>query len=391
MKQEWEIKSLEKLEEEAVISLGRGIVISKKDLASSVGDYPVYSSAQLNDGVFGKYGKYMFDEELITWSVDGGGALFYRPKHKFSITNVGGYCRILKTNIISYQYLFFILTYLHSTIKFDWVKKAHPSVLRKEYKTIPIPPLKEQQRIASLLDKMFTDIEKAKNIAEQNLKNSRELFESYLQNIFENKGGDWEKVKLSEVAKVIGGYSFKSGDFVKQGKYQVLRIGNVRNGVIRTKENPVFIEKLDDSISKKALLLVGDVIITQTGTKNKRDYGFTVIVDKENYLLNQRVASIRFNQNYLSEFFLYYSWTNLFKDQYFANETGTVGQGNVGITAITDAIIPLTSPAEQEVVIKKINLLSSEIKKLEVIYEQKLRDLEELKKSILQKAFNGEL
>ena len=78
-------------------------------------------------------------------------------------------------------------------------------------------------------------------------------------------------------------------------------------------------------------------------------------------------------------------------DQYFANETGTVGQGNVGIGAITEAIIPFPPLKTQQTIVKKLDALSGETKKLENIYQQKINDLEELKKSILQKAFNGEL
>jgi len=168
-------------------------------------------------------------------------------------------------------------------------------------------------------------------------------------------------------------------------------LGVVRPGIIRENENPVFINKLDESVLKRALLLPNDVIITQTGTKNKRDYGFTVIIENENYLLNQRISAIRFLKNYLPKFFLYYSWTNLFKDQYFANETGTVGQGNVGIGAITEAIIPVVSLKTQQTIVQKLDALNAETKKLESIYQQKINDLEELKKSVLQKAFSGEL
>jgi type I restriction enzyme S subunit len=256
---------------------------------------------------------------------------------------------------------------------------------------IPLPPLPEQQRIVTILDEAFTAIAKAKANAEQNLRNAKELFESYLQSVFENKGEDWEEKTLGEIADVIGGYSFKSTEFKKEGKYQVLRMGNVRPGIIRENENPVYIDKLDESILKRALLIPNDVIITQTGTKNKRDYGFTVIIEKENYLLNQRISAIRFPKNYLPKFFLYFSWTNNFKDQYFANETGTVGQGNVGINAITNAVVPFLSLTEQQTIVQKLDALSAETKKLESIYQQKINDLEELKKSILQKAFSGEL
>ena len=256
---------------------------------------------------------------------------------------------------------------------------------------IPLPPLPEQQRIVSILDEAFSAIAKAKANAEQNLKNAKELFESYLHTLFTKLFQTREKKIISDVAKVIGGYSFKSTDFIKEGKYQVIRMGNVRPGVIREKESPVFIDELDEKALTKALLQLNDVIITQTGTKKKRDYGFTVIIEKKNYLLNQRIASMRFSDKYLPKFFLYFSWTNLFKDQYFANETGTVGQGNVGIGAITDAEVPFIPVKEQKQIIDKIDELKIETERLEAIYQKKINDLEELKKSVLQKAFSGEL
>ncbi len=256
---------------------------------------------------------------------------------------------------------------------------------------IPIPPLHEQHCIVAILDEAFAAIAKAKAKAEQNLKNVRELFESYLQELFMELVQQNDNIPIYYIADVIGGFSFKSSDFKKDGTYQVIRMGNVRPGVIREEENPVFIDKMEKKTLNKALLQPNDVIITQTGTKKKRDYGYTAIINKENYLLNQRIAAIRFSDKYLPKFFLYFSWTNIFKDQYFASETGTVGQGNVGIGAITDSLVPFLSISEQHSIVKKLDNLSSETKKLETIYQQKLNDLDELKKSILKKAFNGEL
>ena len=59
--------------------------------------------------------------------------------------------------------------------------------------TIPLPPLHQQKQIVAILDKAFAAIDTAKSNAIQNLQNAKELFESYLQNVFENKGDDWEK------------------------------------------------------------------------------------------------------------------------------------------------------------------------------------------------------
>jgi type I restriction enzyme S subunit len=322
--------------------------------------------------------------------------IFDKKKGDFSFSNFTSVIRIINPQIVDF-------TYLHRFLFFSYVSGAtetmqsHSTGIRNlkfdDYKAIeiPLPPLPEQQRIVAILDEAFAAIAKAKANAQQNLKNAKELFESYLDDLFTKLFQTREKKIISDVAKVIGGYSFKSTDFTKEGKYQVIRMGNVRPGVIRENESPVFINKLDEKALTKALLQLNDVIITQTGTKKKRDYGFTVIIEKENYLLNQRIASIRFSDKYIPKFFLYFSWTNLFKDQYFANETGTVGQGNVGIGAITDAEVPFIPVKEQKQIIDKIDELRIETQKLETIYQQKLNDLEELKKSVLQKAFLGQL
>ncbi len=62
----WETKAIEGLEQEKLLWLSRGKVISKKDIERVPGDFPIYSSSVKGGGVFGTYGEYMFDEELIT-------------------------------------------------------------------------------------------------------------------------------------------------------------------------------------------------------------------------------------------------------------------------------------------------------------------------------------
>ena len=65
----------------------------------------------------------------------------------------------------------------------------------------------------------------------------------------------------------------------------------------------MFLDEVNESVLSRSLLQANDVIITQTGTRKKRDYGFTVLIPKTNLLLNQRIAAIRFKENYLPKFF----------------------------------------------------------------------------------------
>lgn len=152
----WELKLIEELEQDHWIRLSRGKVISKKDIELVPGDFPIYSSSVTDAGMFGCYGDYMFDEELITWSVDGGGHFFHRPKHKFSVTNVCGYIR-LETSRLSYQFVAAQLQLLHSQMKFDYQDKAHPSIIRKAYR-LCIPPLEEQEAIAAVFFEIDAEI-----------------------------------------------------------------------------------------------------------------------------------------------------------------------------------------------------------------------------------------
>lgn len=73
-----------------IFKVYRGKVISKEHIKTNQGEYPVYSSATLNDGCIGKINTYMFDGEYITWNTDGyAGAVFYR-NGRFNCTNICG-------------------------------------------------------------------------------------------------------------------------------------------------------------------------------------------------------------------------------------------------------------------------------------------------------------
>src|SRR3990167_26201 len=151
----WVIKKMDDFIKDGSISLGRGEVISKTDVKNFPGENRIYSSSIKNNALFGTYAKYMFDEELITWSVDGGGNFFHRPKHKFSVTNVSGYMNADQKQF-DYRFLAYYLQEEHSKKSFDYQNKAHPSVIRELYE-IAKPPLKEQQKIAEILGRVDED------------------------------------------------------------------------------------------------------------------------------------------------------------------------------------------------------------------------------------------
>ncbi|MGH8397969.1 MAG: restriction endonuclease subunit S [Gammaproteobacteria bacterium] len=377
------VMSLSELVDAGVVQLTRGKIISKKDIAAYPGSYPVYSSAKESDGKFGEYGRYLFDEELITWSVDGGGRLFHRPKHKFSVTNVGGVLRILNRSILDYRYLFYALTLRHSEIAFDWVKKAHPSVIRKLYTNISIPPLTEQLRIVGVLDEAFAGLATAQANAEENLQNARALFESHLQSVFTRRGKGWFVNKVSEIAKHSLG---KMLDKAKnKGNLQLyLRNINVRWFTFDLSdllEMPFLPNEADKYTAVK-----GDVLICEGG------YPGRAAIWNEDYPIyfQKALHRVRFHQSECNKWFVYYLYAQYKSGELKQHFSGTGIQHFTG-EVLARFEIPLPPLPELRRAVAKFDALSVETQRLEGLYQKKLTSLAALKKSLLHQAFSGQL
>src|SRR5690606_2670687 len=126
---------------------------------------------------------------------------------------------------------------------------------------IPVPPLPEQQRIVAILDETFSAIDKAKANAEQNLKNAKELFESYLQGVFEKNGDGWEEKKLGEIAFVkSGGTPLRHKTEYWSGNIAWYSSGELNNLYTTNPErhiNELAIESSNAKLFPKGSLLIG--------------------------------------------------------------------------------------------------------------------------------------
>ncbi len=104
---------------------------------------------------------------------------------------------------------------------------------------IPLPPLPDQHRIVKILDNVFEKVVKAKENAEKNLQNSKELFEAYLQSVFAKQGKNWEEKKLGEVCEVEYGYTEKAKS---KGDYRFIRITDTDKNGLLTQENKMYVK-----------------------------------------------------------------------------------------------------------------------------------------------------
>jgi type I restriction enzyme, S subunit len=248
-----------------------------------------------------------------------------------------------------------------------------------------VPPLPEQQRIVAILDEAFTAIDKAKANAQQNLKNAKEIFESYLQGVFENKEGNWEEKKLSQISKTFGRGKSKhrprNWDGLYGGKYPFIQTGDIRNC------NHYVIEYSqtynDVGLAQSKLWKAGTICITIAA--NIAETGILTF----DACFPDSVIGIEVNEKYADRDFVEYLLQS-FKVRIQALGKGSA-QANINMGTFENELFPFPTVAEQQTIVQKLDALNTETKKLEAIYQQKINDLEELKKSILQKAFAGEL
>jgi type I restriction enzyme S subunit len=227
---------------------------------------------------------------------------------------------------------------------------------------IPLPPLPEQQRIVSILDDAFAAIAKAKANAEQNLKNAKELFESYLQGVFEKKGDGWEERRFDEVCVLQRGFDLPTHSRF-EGDYPLVS----SNGIT-------------DRINQFKVIAPG-VVTGRSGT-----IGNVHFIEEDFWPLNTALYIKDFHGNY--ERCIYYFLIQFDLGKYSSGAgVPTLNRNNVQ----SEKVWYPKSVDEQQTIVRQLDALRIETHKLEAIYQKKIADLEELKKSILQKAFAGEL
>lgn len=252
--------------------------------------------------------------------------------------------------------------------------------------------LPEQQRIVSILDEAFAAIAKAKANAEQNLKNAEELFESYLQGVFENGGDGWEEKTFEELIQENQIGLIKSTKEQGNDKpYRYLKMDSITYDNNLIHDRYVYVEA-DKSELEKYSLNDGDFLFN---TRNSYELvGKTCVfvpVDDEPTLFNNNIMRVVFKKGISSRFINYAFSSELVKERLQKLKSGTTSVVGIYYKGLRTLKIPITNYGKQQIIVRQLDALRAETQKLEAIYQKKIDDLEELKKSILQKAFAGEL
>lgn len=288
------------------------------------------------------------------------------------------------------NYLYYFLqgkyTLLNTKKKGTGTPHLNPELLKKQ--KIYVPSLEEQQQIVARIEELFSELDKGVETL-QTIKQQLAVYrQAVLKEAFE---GNFKRCTLKEISTAISGYAFKSKKYTTSGNYIVVKIGNVKQWNFDFSRDLTKTNEADDTILTKYLMKQGDCLITLTGSRGKRDYGFVAMIeDEDNFLLNQRVAALRFNTEVaLPKFYMYYLTSFDYRNQFFSYETGNVGQGNVGIKALSEPIVVCPPLKTQYKIVEEIESRLSVCDSIAQTVDTALAQAESMRQSILKKAFEG--
>ena len=376
----WEIKKLGEICEELFAGGDVPKDYSSK-IETSVYSIPIFSNGEKNKGLYGYTNIARVTKPSIT--ISARGTIGYSEiREEAFYPAIRLIVVIPKTDILDLSFLKYVI----GSIDFIHSGSSIPQLtvpMIKEY-PIPLPPLPEQQTIVSILDQTFAAIAKAKTNAEQNLKNAKELFESYLQGVFEKKGEGWEEKTLKELTTILGDGLHGTPKYTIEGDYYFINGNNLTDGAVEFKESTKRVS-IDEYNKHKKNLTNRTVFVSINGT-----LGNVAFYNGEKVILGKSACYFNLKETVDKNFIRYVLSSPYFLKYAHKEATGATIK-NVSLKTMREFIVPLPSFKRQQTIVTKLDALSTETKRLEAIYQQKLLNLEELKKSILQKAFNGEL
>lgn len=247
---------------------------------------------------------------------------------------------------------------------------------------IPLPPFEEQKRIVVNLDILFAKIDKAIALHQKNIDEADIFIASVLNDVFVELEEKYEKIPLFDVADVNRGKSKHRPRNDKKlfgGNYPFIQTGDVRNA---NKYIDTFSETYSEfGLSQSKLWKKGTICMTIAA-----NIGDVAILNIDSCFPDSVVGIYSENN---SNDFLYYFLLTL--KQQLESQATTTAQMNINLKILQTIGVPLPPLKTQQKVVSYLDEISNKMEKIKQIQKEKMQSLKELKASILDKAFKGEL
>ncbi|MBE0471123.1 MAG: restriction endonuclease subunit S [Methyloprofundus sp.] len=251
---------------------------------------------------------------------------------------------------------------------------------------VPCPSIEEQQRIVAILDAAFEQIDQAKANAQQNLQNARDIFDSALNQVFDKDSiSGWNMSELSEVTTFID-YRGKTPQKTDSG-LRLITAKNIKMGYIKLEPQEFVSPDSYEGWMTRGIPKEGDVLFTTEAPLAN----VAMLDTSDRVVFAQRVIVLQQNRDVIDGAFLKYALMSK-PLQKLIHEKGT-GATATGIKAslLKKIKVPFPCLSSQINIVNMLNGLSSSTEELTQIYQQKITALDELKQSLLQQAFSGQL
>lgn len=248
-----------------------------------------------------------------------------------------------------------------------------------------------QEFIVAILDKVFTAIDKVKANTEKNLKNVQEMFESYLQSVFENRCDMWEEKPLKEVCELKPPKKEARDKLSATDMVAFLPMEDL--AVLNKEIESVKERQLKDVVGSYTYFANNDVLLAKiTPCFENGKIGIARNLTNGIGFGSSEYIVLRSKGNVLPDYLYYFLSRSRLREEGKKLMAGAVGHKRVSKDWIENYVIPFPkSLFDQQIIVQKLDTFRVQTKKLEKLYQLKLDDLEKLRKSILKQAFNGEL
>jgi type I restriction enzyme, S subunit len=264
-----------------------------------------------------------------------------------------------------------------------------PKEFYEDYE-IPIPSLPEQKRIVAILDEAFEAIDKAKANIERNIQNSEELFQSKLNEIFSQRGECWEEKPLKEVCEISPSKRQVKDKLSEDELVSFVPMSHLEiNNKYFEEES---IKPLMEVYKGYTYFEDGDVLLAKiTPCFENGKLGIASNLENGVGFGSSEYIVYRTKEGLLNEYVYYFLNRDNFRKIGESLMGGAVGHQRIQKEFYEDFAIRYPNRKKQKEIVKELDSVSFKKEELLSAYNKRLSSLEELKKSILQKAFSGEL
>ena len=375
--------------------------INASERANREGDIPYYGAT----GQVGWIDNFLTNEQLVLVGEDGAPFLDLIKDKAYIIEGkawVNNHAHILRSRfgstgnsfLMHYLNIFNYHGFVNGTTR---LKLTQGSM---DIMPVPIPPLPEQQRIVDRIESLFAKLDEAKQKAQDALDSFETRKAAILHKAFTGElTAQWRKehdVGMEQWGQICFDNSFikmQNGLAKRSGSsgvpYSVLRLANLSDAGISTEDMRTIL--LDTKEQENYGLKKNDVLMIRVnGSKENVGKQFLLTTDNQ-WAFCDHIIRIKYKENLLPAYMVYFSKSDTYKLYVENHMVSSAGQNTISRKGMASLSIPVPDLREQTEIVRILDDLLAKEQQAKEAAEAVLEQIDLMKKSILARAFRGEL